>query len=143
MQRTTAVGAATVGAGAVVVLTACHPLHAEHTLPPWLIAIVGLVFIVVGVLLALGDRLPRSLVALLACLYLTLFSVVTAWVGFDPSGHAYAYSLGLPVTFAHAPEAVIVGRWLFGLATAALAVLAVFAWCYWLRRTWTATRAVH
>ena len=137
MKRTMTVGAVAVGAG--LVLVALSVVHATllraayHPMPQWLVAAVGCLLVLVGLVLALGERLPRTLVSLLGCLYLTLFSAVTAWVGFGAGGERYARSLSAPYLLAPPADSAVVGRWIFALASAGLAALALLAWTYWLR----------
>lgn len=137
MKRTTIIGAATIACGIAVVLMAAHLLpapSAHRHAPPWLVAVLGMLFVMLGIVFAAGDRLPRSVVALLNCVDLTLFGLVTGWIAFGPGTRQLGTTLGVPYMMVRGAGSAIVGRWLFALATGTLVILAVLAWAYWVRK---------
>lgn len=135
IKRTSVVGAVAVAGGIVVLLVAAHALpvpHAHRHAPTWFIGILGLLVGVFGVMLALGERLPRLLVALLGCTHLTLFAIVSGWLAFGPGTRQPGLTLGVPYLVAGATVSAA-ASWMFALATVVLAIFALLAWAYCLR----------
>ena len=103
------------------------PVAPSRGVPYWLVSLVGSLFVLAGVALALPPRATR-LGDVIAAVIFTGFAVMALWIGASP-GERHSGGTGLslgPVTI-QVSDGPSVGRIAFTIAGALIALLAVLA----------------
>ena len=124
-----------IAAGAVIVAVATGLIEIDPSkfkAPRWVVGAVGGMFVIAGLVLAIGDRL-LVLRGLLAALLLTFFSAVFDWVAFGPGERQFSGGFSMGGFGSGGVQGEIVGRSVFGVFAVPLNIWAAWLWFSWLR----------
>jgi len=100
--------------------------------PEWVVFLAGSTFFLAGWLILLPESWVRTR-GLLGAVLLSGFAAVFDWVGFGPGERQFSAGLSIGPLSSSGPGSELTGRIVFGLAGAAMSLLAFWVWVRWLR----------